>query len=101
MPGSSMDGFTGHAVSIASAGIYNFRVHFEQVLLPVVMMHWRIESIEGLNPAAERAREHLLWWMSRMQRIANRMEEQSAETPVIESQVGRRSMTGWASTSAP
>jgi acyl-[acyl-carrier-protein] desaturase len=87
MPGSSMDGFTGHAVSIASAGIYNFRVHFEQVLFPVVMTHWQIETVEGLDAAGERAREHLLCWMSRMQRIANRMEEQSAETAVMESQV--------------
>ena len=79
MPGSGMDGFTAHAVSIAAAGIYDFRVHYEQVLLPVVMTHWRLESIEGLNGDAERSREHLLWWIARMQRIANRMEAQSAE----------------------
>jgi hypothetical protein len=66
-------------VSIAAAGIYDFRVHYEQVLLPVVMTHWRLELIEGLNAEAERAREHLLCWIARMQRIANRMEAQSAE----------------------
>jgi acyl-[acyl-carrier-protein] desaturase len=79
MPGSGMDGFTAHAVSIAAAGIYDFRVHYEQVLLPVVMTHWRLESIEGLNADAERCREHLICWMARMRRIANRMEAQSAE----------------------
>jgi acyl-[acyl-carrier-protein] desaturase len=81
MPGAGMDGFTTHAVSIASAGIYNLRVHYDQVLLPVVMTHWRLESIEGLNPDGERARAHLLNWIARMQRIMNRMEEQSAEVP--------------------
>jgi acyl-[acyl-carrier-protein] desaturase len=87
MPGFGMDGFTAHAVSIASAGIYNFRVHCEQVLIPVVMTHWRIESIEGLDAGGERAREHLLCWMARMQRIANRMEEQSAEVRAMEPRV--------------
>jgi acyl-[acyl-carrier-protein] desaturase len=79
MPGSTMDGFTAHAVSIAAAGIYDFRVHYEQVLLPVVMTHWRLESIEGLDGDAERAREHLVCWIARMRRIASRMEAQSAE----------------------
>jgi acyl-[acyl-carrier-protein] desaturase len=86
MPGYEMDGFTAHAVSIASAGIYNLRVHCDQVLLPVVMTHWGIESIEGLNPEGERARDHLVCWIARMQRILNRMEEQSAEVPAMEPQ---------------
>ncbi|HXW81483.1 MAG TPA: acyl-ACP desaturase, partial [Acidimicrobiales bacterium] len=68
MPGFGMDGFTAHALSIASAGIYSLPVHYDQVLLPVVITHWRMESIEGLNPAGERAREHLLSWIARMQR---------------------------------
>jgi len=67
-------------------------------LLPVVMTHWQMESIEGLNAAGERAREHLLCWMARMQRIANRMEEQSADTSVMETEVAAP-VTGWASTS--
>lgn len=87
MPGCGMEGFTSHAVSIASAGIYNFRVHCEQVLLPVVITHWRMESVEGLNADGERARQHLLAWMARMQRVANRMEEQRAEAEAMEPQV--------------
>jgi acyl-[acyl-carrier-protein] desaturase len=87
MPGSAMDGFTSHAVSIAAAGIYDFRVHYEQVLLPVVMTHWRLESIEGLNANGERSREHLLSWIARVQRIAHRMEAQSTVVPAPEPQV--------------
>jgi len=87
MPGAGMEGFATHAVAIAAAGIYNFRVHCEQVLLPLVMMHWRLESIEGLNANGERARHHLLSWMARMQRIADRMEAQSAEGRAAEPQL--------------
>jgi acyl-[acyl-carrier-protein] desaturase len=87
MPGAGMEGFATHAVAIASAGIYNFRVHCEQVLLPVVMTHWRLESVEGLNADGERAREHLVCWISRMRRIADRMEAQSAEIQAVEPQL--------------
>ena len=87
MPGAGMEGFATHAVAIAAAGIYNFRVHYEQVLLPVVMTHWRLESIEGLNGAGERARDHLVSWISRVRRIADRMEAQSAEAQAVEPQL--------------
>jgi acyl-[acyl-carrier-protein] desaturase len=87
MPGAGMEGFATHAVAIASAGIYNFRVHCEQVLLPVVMTHWQLESIEGLDADGERAREHLVRWISRMRRIADRMEAQSAELQAVEPQL--------------
>jgi acyl-[acyl-carrier-protein] desaturase len=87
MPGAGMEGFATHAVAIAAAGIYNFRVHWEQVLLPVVMTHWRLESLEGLNANGERARQHLLGWITRMQRIANRMEAQSNEVQGPERQL--------------
>ena len=54
MPGTEIDGFAAHAASIAAAGIYDFRVHYEQVLVPVVMTHWRLESVEGLDADGER-----------------------------------------------
>ncbi|HXW81872.1 MAG TPA: acyl-ACP desaturase, partial [Acidimicrobiales bacterium] len=37
MPGADLDGFAADASAIAAAGIYDFRVHYEQVLVPVVM----------------------------------------------------------------
>ena len=82
MPGAQIEGFAAHAASIAAAGIYDFRAHYEQVLVPVVITHWRLESLEGLDGPAERAREHLLAWMARLQRVAARIASQSpgAET---------------------
>jgi acyl-[acyl-carrier protein] desaturase len=82
MPGSSMNGFTAHAAAIARAGIYDFRVHCEHIVVPVVLGHWRLGSIEGLDANAERARQHLLGWVARLKRVTNRMAEQySAATP--------------------
>ena len=79
MPGAEIDGFAGHAASIAAAGIYDFRIHYEQVLVPVVINHWRLESVEGLDADGERARDHLLTWMARLRRVAARMAAQSSE----------------------
>jgi acyl-[acyl-carrier-protein] desaturase len=76
MPGAEIDGFAAHAALIAAAGIYDFRVHYEQVLVPVVMTHWRLESVEGLDADGERARQHLLGWMARLKRVASRMASQ-------------------------
>ena len=42
---------------IARAGIYDFSVHHEQILVPVVLRHWDIEALEGLDAEAEAARD--------------------------------------------
>jgi len=81
MPGANIEGFAAHAASIAGAGIYDFRVHYEQVLVPVVIKHWRLESVEGLDDEAEAAREHLLGWMARLRRVAERVAAQSPAVP--------------------
>jgi len=79
MPGTGITGFAGHAAAIAAAGIYDFRVHYEQILVPVVLVQWRLESIEGLDAEAEQARERLLAWVARIRRVAARMAEQAAQ----------------------
>src|SRR6478752_4545752 len=60
MPGTGIPDFTAHASAIAAAGIYNLLLHHDQVLVPVVLRHWGIETIEGLSPEAEAARERTL-----------------------------------------
>jgi len=87
MPGAEIEGFAAHAASIAAAGIYDFRIHYEQVLVPVVMTHWRLESLEGLDSDGERARDHLLSRMARLRRVAARMAAQSPEAaPLAENE---------------
>ncbi len=78
MPGAEIDGFSAHAAAIAAAGIYDFRVHYEQVLAPVVMGHWALGALEGLDAEAEQARDRLFRWVARLQRVAERMASQAA-----------------------
>lgn len=67
MPGTGILDFSHHAKAIARAGIYDFRIHYEQILLPVVLRHWNLEALTGLTGEAERARESVL---ERIERIA-------------------------------
>ncbi|MDQ1519609.1 MAG: acyl-[acyl-carrier-protein] desaturase [Actinomycetota bacterium] len=67
MPGTGILDFSHHAKAIARAGIYDFRIHYEQILLPVVLRHWNVEALTGLTPEAEEARESVL---ARIERIA-------------------------------
>jgi acyl-[acyl-carrier-protein] desaturase len=87
MPGTGIEGFAGHAAAIAAAGIYDFRVHYEQILLPVVLTHWALESVEGLSPEAEAAREHALARIARLKRVADRIDAQATAPagPVVAS----------------
>jgi acyl-[acyl-carrier-protein] desaturase len=81
MPGTSIDGFTAHAAAIAAAGIYDYRVHYDQILDPLIRRHWKVESICHLDSEAEAARDHLLGWMARVRRVAERLERQQEAAP--------------------
>ena len=55
MPGTGIPEFTSLAAAIADSGIYDVSLHHDQVLVPVVLRHWNVESIEGLDAEAEQA----------------------------------------------
>jgi acyl-[acyl-carrier-protein] desaturase len=82
MPGAGIADFSRHATRIAAIGIYDYRVHYEQILLPVVVNHWRVADLTGLSADAERAREHLLARIARVKRVADRIQ---AAMPAAES----------------
>jgi acyl-[acyl-carrier protein] desaturase len=60
MPGFELRGFRERATSIAAAGIYDLRIHHDQVLCPVLRKHWRLPALRGLTEDAERARDDVL-----------------------------------------
>lgn len=66
MPGTSLPGFARRAMRIAAAGIYDLRIHHDQVLCPVVLTHFRLASLVGLSDAAEIARVEVLAFLARM-----------------------------------
>jgi acyl-[acyl-carrier-protein] desaturase len=83
MPGTGIIDFEAHAKAIAKAGIYDFAVHHDQILVPVVLRHWGIESVEGLTPEAETARAALVKRIERIgkagRRFSSRRNEEQAE----------------------
>ena len=72
MPGTGIPNFVDHAKAVAAAGIYDFRIHHEQILVPVVLRHWGIEELTGLTDEAERARDALVTRIDRIGRAGRR-----------------------------
>jgi acyl-[acyl-carrier-protein] desaturase len=79
MPGTGIPHFTEHARRIAAAGIYDFRVHHEQILVPVVLKHWKVDQLTGLDDEAERARDALLDRIDRIGKAGTRQAARKAE----------------------
>jgi acyl-[acyl-carrier-protein] desaturase len=79
MPGTGIQGFQGHAAAIAAAGIYDFLIHHDQILVPVVLRHWKVQEVGGLTGEGEVARERLLKRVDRLGRVARRLAERREE----------------------
>jgi acyl-[acyl-carrier-protein] desaturase len=77
MPGAGIDGFTRRSLTIAMAGIYDLRIHHDEVLSPVLKF-WRIFDVEGLTGEAEAAREKLAAFLQTLDAKASRFEETRA-----------------------
>jgi acyl-[acyl-carrier-protein] desaturase len=74
MPGVGIPGFGRKAAQIASAGIYNQRIHRDAVLLPLIR-HWGVFELEGLDAEAEAARTELARHLDALEAGARRHEE--------------------------
>jgi acyl-[acyl-carrier-protein] desaturase len=74
MPGSTIEGFTRRSLQIALAGIYDLRIHRDEVLTPVLKF-WRLFELEGLSGPAEQAREKLGAFLDDLDAKASRFEE--------------------------
>ena len=70
MPGAGIPGFREKAKAMAQAGIYNLRIHLDQVLRPVLEKHWRLGDIEGLTDEAKQKREDIYAHLARLDRVA-------------------------------
>ncbi|GAA2860640.1 acyl-ACP desaturase [Streptosporangium fragile] len=74
MPGTGIEGFTRKAMIIANAGIYDLRLHIDDVLQPV-LRQWDVFNLTGLGPEGEKAREELAEFMARLETTASRFVE--------------------------
>jgi acyl-[acyl-carrier-protein] desaturase len=77
MPGSTIADFTRKSVQIAMAGIYDLRIHHDDVLRPV-LRHWKVWDVEGLGAEGEQARTELDAFLADLDATAGRFEAKRA-----------------------
>ena len=77
MPGAGIPGYLRKAAQLARAGIFDLRIHHDEVLMPV-LNQWRIFELDGLSPAAEEARTKLATYLVDLDASARRFEERRA-----------------------
>jgi acyl-[acyl-carrier-protein] desaturase len=77
MPGAGIAGFRRKAAEMALAGIYDQRIHRDEVVLPLVKRLGLFE-VTGLAPEADEARNALGSLLEEMERSARKLEERRA-----------------------
>ncbi len=75
MPGKGIPDFDRHSRAIAAAGIYDLAIFHDQVLVPIVLRHWRLAELGPLTAEAARARDRLVAHVARIGRIAAQLAE--------------------------
>jgi acyl-[acyl-carrier-protein] desaturase len=73
MPGTGIPDFDRLAKEIAKVGIYDLLIHHDQILVPCIKRHWKLEEITGLSDEAERARESIFSRMEKTERVGKRL----------------------------
>ena len=75
MPGSVIPGFARKAVQMAKAGIYDLRIHHDDIVTPL-LRQWGVFDLEGLDAEGEKAREELAAALEALDTQASRFVEQ-------------------------
>ncbi len=73
MPGTPIPDFGRKAIAIARAGIYDLRIHHDEVLWPMLRF-WKLFELEGLSGPAEQAREQLAKFLGDLDQMATDVE---------------------------
>ncbi len=79
MPGSGMAQYARKAAQIAKAGIYDLRIHHDEVIWPL-LKHWGIFELENLDPSAELRRDELRAFLAKQDATASRYEAKRSVT---------------------
>ena len=85
MPGTGIIDFSTHAAAIAKAGIYDFPIHHEQILVGVVLRHWKVDTLTGLDAAGEASRDRLVRHIDRVGKVARRYARRREENKQLAS----------------
>src|SRR3954447_8653282 len=73
MPGTGIRDFSRRAVQIAKAGIYDLRIHLDEVLRPL-LRSWKFFELEDLDAAAEQSRDRLATFLTDLEAMAASVE---------------------------
>ncbi|UQS25362.1 acyl-ACP desaturase [Amycolatopsis thermalba] len=77
MPGAVIPSFARKAALIAKAGIYDLRIHHDDVVMPL-LRYWKVFELEGLGQAGETARDELAAFLTGLDAQASRFEDRRA-----------------------
>jgi acyl-[acyl-carrier-protein] desaturase len=74
MPGHGIENFARKSVQIAMAGVYDLRIHHDEVVIPVLR---NIKALEqtGLTGSGEKARDEIVAYLTELDRAASRFTE--------------------------
>ncbi|TAM83738.1 MAG: acyl-ACP desaturase [Jatrophihabitans sp.] len=82
MPGASMPDFARSSLTIAKAGIYDLRLHHDEVVMPV-LRYWRVFERTDLGATGEQARDELGDFLAELDRRAARFVERRAAAAAV------------------
>jgi acyl-[acyl-carrier-protein] desaturase len=74
MPGATMAGFRKNSMLIAKAGIYDLRLHHDEVVAPI-LRKWKVFERTDLGPEGEKAREELATFLTGLDAQATKFVE--------------------------
>jgi acyl-[acyl-carrier-protein] desaturase len=74
MPGAIISGFLRKAALIARAGIYDLRIHHDEVIWPL-LRHWGVFDLGNLGPHGEIARTELADFLTQLDTKAGQFEQ--------------------------
>ncbi|MEC3977614.1 acyl-ACP desaturase [Amycolatopsis sp. H20-H5] len=77
MPGAVIPSFVRKAAAMAKAGIYDLRIHHDDVIWPL-LRYWKVFELEGLGEVGEKAREELSAFLTNLDTQASRFVERRA-----------------------
>jgi acyl-[acyl-carrier-protein] desaturase len=78
MPGHTIENFTRKSAQIAMAGIYDLRIHHDEVVMPI-LRQLRVFERDGLTGDGEKAREDLSEFLAGLDSAATRFTERRAK----------------------
>jgi acyl-[acyl-carrier-protein] desaturase len=80
MPGSGTTGFLRASVLMSRAGIYDVKVHRDEVVAPL-LAHWQALTMAAGSPLARRAQAALAAHIGQLDAMVRRLDERRARRP--------------------